>query len=307
MPIIQDAIGKDGILKAILTRNVNGVPTVLYPHTSADVVDYAETSVEVTLDKLKETNEALSILAKNTAAELRNLNGDAYHKEYIDNIINELLDKILEIKLAITNMAIAIHSIEVYQKPDIDQKLNEIIAAIASINTILTEKLATLTQYITIEYDDIPKIDEKIANCLKTITDFKDEINTRFSDFILQSKAEYGDFFRERFEAFYKKEEVDAIIREYYDKVSTIRGDYTEMDKKAVSDMNAYMQSTKKNLEASHQNQIDVLQVQLIDKMTEGNDGIKLAIRALSNQIANLQTSSNMELSSLPLADEEMF
>ena len=306
MASAQDAIGSDGILRTILTKNLNGVPTALYPHTSADVVDYKETSVEVTLDSLKQANEALSVLAKNTAHDLRNLNSEAYHKDYIDNVVNELLNKILEIKLVITNINIAIHAIEVYQKPDIDQKVNEIVAAIASINTILTDKLASLTQYITTEYDDASKIDEKVSNCLQTISDFKDTINTSFSNFILQSKAEYGDFFRERFDTFYKKEEVDGIIQDYYDRVSTIRGDYTEMNKKAVSDMNAYMQSAKKILEASHQNQMDILQIRLVDKMVEGNDDIKSAIRNLSSQLANMQTAANPS-SIYPSADEELF
>ena len=307
MADVLDYLGEDGILRSLLTKMLKGKPVAMYPQTSSEVVKYKESSVEATLTELLKNHSNLSTLAKNTSKSLSSLTEDTYRKKYIDIAVNTLLEKLSDVNVSITNILIAIHSLDMYEKEDIDQKVYNLTATISGLDTLLSTRIESFLTYLTSNYDDKAAMDAKVDECLLEISEYQKNIDLNFRELILQMKAEFGDLFNQRFETFYKKEEVDALIEEYYDKVSTIRGDYTAMNSKAVSDINAYLIGTKKALEQTHQDQLEVSDINLKAHMDENKNDIQNSIKALADQLGDLQSAIAVNNSSYPSADEEAF
>ena len=306
MASIFDTIGFDGIMRGVLTEMLNGSPTALYPKTHSDSVLYKETSVESALNELNQAHSNLGALLKDTRTDLKDYKETVYQKTKIDELLEEIYERLSTSFVEMTKLAIVIHGHDPYDKDTVDQKLEELrIPLMRSIQN-LTSSYQQLANYLTSSYDDKTTQQEKIALLERKVQEFKDSTNEIMYDLLHQFKAEYNDRFLEALEGYYRKDEIDAKEQTRDTMISSWKGDVVLMNaasateiKDHINEMQATMAQQNRDNVKSECNILEAAMIQQYAILRNKFDTIMGSLSSISSKISNE--------SEYPIADEVMF
>lgn len=298
MANVAEHIDQDGILRALLSKIVNNEPVAIYPHTSAEIVNYKDTTVKMSLDSLNELSVNLSNLMKNTIKNVNALDSDTYKKEYITNALSEMTNNLSNTSRSLQELTSVVNSIDVYNKTEVDQKITSISELLTISLAQMTRDISNLNTFISANYDTSTDVTFKIDSIKEQIGNMNTVYNNYINSLFYQYKIDIASNIENILNEFYKKDHIDSKLQELDKRFSQIdialsnaRGDNETMNIQSVSDVNTHTDSVKNDIIDVQSNKISSLEENIKSGLERNTDSINQNITNLAGTLAGINSS----------------
>ena len=306
MASINDAIGLDGVLRTLLSKILNNKPVVVYPHTSADVVKFQETTVEARLLALIASIDNISTVLKFNSKKIESMGNSMYDKDSVNDLIAELSTKIESEQSSIIQLNYVLENLSVYNKSEIDQKILTLSQDSAKSLEALSTLLAELSSYLNSNYSTNTDLNLQISAVEESITNMRTLVNTDLSSSLLQYYANISDLLRDTLDAYYTKEEVDnqtndinSKIKDVQDDISELRGENITMNTESVTYVNEHTDSVQQAIIQASNAKIDTLKENVESKMDNQLEAFMQALSLLTGSMNALKGSLVTDLNNV--------
>ena len=306
MASVQDFTGSDGILRSLLTKNVNGRPIPLYPRTSAEVVLYGETSVKMKLDNISNLLGSLSTTVSTVNKTLTVLNANTYNKAYIDSLINGINVSITGINLDINEIRTNISNINAYTKPQVDTLLSTMNTSINNNLNTLTSRVTQLQDYLLTNYYTKAEMDTKLNGLDYSLTQLRNTVNNDLRNELSQFNVTVMELVEERLEDYYEKSYIDSLesdvksgIVTNSQKIETLREETTSMNAQSISDINEHTDAIEASIIRSNNEKIDTLESNVNAKIESQSEAYDAKFENLHGIIGQLSSSFTTQLNNM--------
>ena len=238
----------NGILKTLLAKNIDNVPVPLYPKSSADIINYEDTTV---LEKIKGLDRLITniqSLVASVSSDVSSLNVNTYDKEYINTIQNDINDALTEIRSSIITINQTLNGYSFYSKLETNDIVSQLTGSINNAFNILDKKIDDLNTYLVNGYHDSTTVDDYVGNLYGAIETAKNGLKNLMDQTLIDFKGEINSFLLNTLSEYYDKEDVDTLLSDMIDNVSelhselaSIRSDSEYMNNQAVIDINNHI------------------------------------------------------------------
>ena len=317
MSSVEDHVGSDGILRSLLSKVINNRALPLYPYTEAASVYYKENTVQVMLDTLDEWHHNLATALRSVREDFDNHVNDSYQKDKINEMVEEILDKVNINLDRITTLRSEFDALSYYPQIDLDQKFflisEDVEQNIFQMNTLTQE----LSSYIAANYYDSNEWEAHKNLLLKQTEELHDLFRTNMGDDIRQIEADYHDMLNEKMEQYYTKSEADQLhssaaeeVHYLTDEFNYFKGDYIAMNAQSASDVNENTNAAKKQIMDNTELQISELRESIDSSLSSQSDEMRGLLTQANDLISQLSSTIISRLpseGSYTSADEEEY
>ena len=295
---VAEYIDENGILRALLSKIVNNEPVAIHPHTSADVVNYNNSTVKVKLDDLSNLFTNLGNLMGNTVKDLKQFQETTFNKTYITESLEKINNLILTNKTKIDNLKDLVDQIDVYNKAETDQMIISLTESTSISLAELARSINNLNSFIAGNYATTNDVVFKIDSVRALINNMETVFTNHIHSLFYQYKVDIASLVENEFSQYYTKAEIDsqatAINNRFNDvnsSINSLKGDSQAMNIQSVTDVNTHTDSIKDAIINNSSAKITALESNLNSSMDEQTETIVQNVTDLAGSVASIQTA----------------
>jgi len=332
MATIQDVIGADGILRTVLSKNINDKVYALYPRTDSSVVMHDDTTVQFKLNTISSVVYNVQNLINSLYKDMESLTNTVYDKDYITGKFEEITNTLNKSKSDIIILQQDLSGLNYYTQDEVNQKVmsvrQDVNMSISRVNTMLTE----LSAYINTSFDSSMDVSTKIEALLQDLHIVEDDLAEEVQLSFKQVQVDLDSQINDRMSEYYKMTDVDSTVQRIDEdiknaniEISTLRGDTVAMNTRSENNLRTHVDSAENSIISNTNEQINLMSSSIHNKIQAENDArsaehddVLSTIGALSTnlsvrfaEIQNMLTSIGAQSESSAIeyesADEEEF
>ena len=242
----------NGILKSLLAKVVNDSPVPIYPRSSAEIIEYEDTTVKAKLDNIDLALENISALIDGINITIDSVSGSRYDKTHIDSIISSINTNISRTQDRLANIEADFGALDVYNKNQVNDFISRIETTVTRDINTLTASCSRLEAYVINNYYTRTEADEKHAELKAQVDALDAKLNGDFNDAVISFKEEITNYLTGIISEYYSKADIDTMIATMTRNISTVntavedlREETTSMNETSVNTINNHSDDNK--------------------------------------------------------------
>ena len=303
MATIEDKIDKDGILRSILSKDINGTAYPLYPRTHADSVLIDDTTVELKIKTIVSIISNIQSITAKVNSDLSSLINSTYDKEYITTSLDNI-NKIINANGAnIIALQQALSSMSYYTQDEVNQEINNIATDVNKYIKTIDDTINRLSTYINSNFDNTDVIGSKLRNINQSLIEYKELLNTEFNNYCNQFQIDILSDIDDKMSSYYtiyevdnKLNKIDNNINTLEDKFRVTKGDLITMNGTSENNVNNHVDLVKKDIIDNTNNNLELLSNNLSNKFINSANTITKQNETLIGSLGEMNSSVNSEL-----------
>jgi len=303
MATLEDKIDKDGILRSVLSKDINGTAYALYPRTHADSVLIDDTTIELKIKTISSIiNNIQSITAK-VNSDLSSLINSTYDKEYITTSLDNINETINANGANIIALQQALSSMSYYTQDEVDQEINNIATDVNKYIKSIDNTINQLSTYINSNFDNTDVIGSKLRNINQSLIEYKELLNYEYNNYCNQFQVDILSDVNDKMATYYtirevdnKVDKIDNDINTLEDKFRVTKGDLIAMNGTSENNVNNHVDLVKKDIIDNTNNNLELLSNNLSNKFINSATTITKQNETLIGSLGEMNSSVNSEL-----------
>ena len=306
MATVEDKIDKDGILRSLLSTNINGTVYALYPRTSADSVLIDDTNVDLKIKALSSLLNNIQTITSKVNSDLSSLANSTYDKDYITNTIYEINETLNSNSADIIRLQQIISSMSYYTQDEVDQEINNITMDVAKYINTIDNTINQLSTYINTNFDNTDVISSRLRNINQELIEYRELLNTDFNNYCNQLQIDVLSSVDNKMSSYYTINEVDNKVEKINNDINTLedkfrvtKGDLIVMNGTSENNVNNHVDLVKKDIIDNTNNNLELLTNELSNKFSNSSNTIVKQNETLIGSLSQMNSSVNSALNSI--------
>ena len=306
MATVEDKLDKDGILRSILSKDINGTAYALYPRTHADSVLIDDTTVELKIKTISSILSNIQSITTKVNEDLSSLVNSTYDKEYITSTLDTINETINSNGANIIRLQQIISNMSYYTKDEVDQEIKNIAMDVNKYIKVVDDTINQLSTYINTNFDNTDVIGSKLRNINQILIEFKELLNTEFNDYCNQLQVDVLSDIDDKMSTYYTISEVDSKVNKINDDINTLedkfrvtKGGLIVMNGTSENNVNDHVDLVKKDIINNTNNNLELLTNSLSNQFTNSTKTITSQNETLIGSLGELNSSVNSSLNAI--------
>lgn len=300
---IDDQIGSDGVLRALISEQIDNKTYPVYPKTHADVVTYGDTTVKFKLDAFTAILTNVQSAMQNAAKAINNLKATSYDKEYISGALSDINTNINANTAKIIQVQQAYDALSYYTQPQLDQRFYNLNQDISRSINLINKTVSELSSYVNATFGTDADISKAIDRLTKSMHEADDDIRQLVADDFRQMTIDIHNQVAEQMLEYARTSDVNSEISNLHDNITSVsdtfsgfRGDVVIMNSKSENRVNEHTDAIKNELMTNSNNKFAIINDTMNDKLSEQTEALNNKYSQTAAAIGSIGSILNSKL-----------